>query len=938
MASARRWPFRLFGRRKEPPVLDLAAALREEISTILHPGDETGPRGAWPDEKDGPKPRGADREVTVEERGALADRIVEAIDRGAAESAVTQPEDMEAPPRSPPGPPGGGAGMAPTGAEGAPLYALCLSGGGIRSAAVCLGVVQALARARVLERFHYLSTVSGGGYTGSLIWRLIREVGGVRSAQAALADPDGTPGLNWLLRLRENTSYLAPRLGLASLDVWAAVVLYVRNTLVNWVLFLPGLLGAAALPQVFLLVIERRDLHRWLVLGIAAVGLAVAVGQACRWVPVHRKPPARPSITAGKVIGWITLPLVLLWTFLVTAWFETDDPRAFAAPAVAFVASILAYLVAWLWPDSKFQGRQLFLKNLPGWALATAAGALVLWVGIRLAQHFWAPSIVLVIFGPAWVVASHLVHSSLYATLRIETEVSWQDREWIARLSATEVLAALLWTVLSAICLLLPHYLYGLYGVRGYWTKTIAAVTAALSGPVAAALGGSAKTGFDMAVSETTIKSMLPEIATTAATALFLLVLLTGAASVDWVAGQAWWPDCFAYSYWPDWQVIPQGPCAPGLYRTLLAAIALIGVSWGLGRLININRFSLHELYRNRLVRAFLGAVRPDALRMPDGFTLFAEKDAIPLHCIWPAFPNRGDQTELRLFPVVNTALNLVAGTRTAWTERKAASFTMTPLHCGSAVIAHAGAFVRTPGYGGTPFSWPRHAPRTGLSLGTAMTISGAAVSPNGGYHSSPTTSFIMTMFNARLGAWMPNPRVASTRDMERSRPPNAFRALLAEMFGQTDDSAEAIYLSDGGHFENLGLYEMLRRRCAVIVAVDAGCDPNYQYFDLGGAIRKARIDLNIEVSFPSGGGPVKGEAPTTPSLAATIQYPAVAGQPASTGVLIYVKVYRPDDAPADIIAYAASHDTFPHESTSNQFFTESQFESYRRLGEVLAA
>jgi hypothetical protein len=376
----------------------------------------------------------------------------------------------------------------------------------------------------------------------------------------------------------------------------------------------------------------------------------------------------------------------------------------------------------------------------------------------------------------------------------------------------------------------------------------------------------------------------------------------------------------------------------------LTIAAALAGLSLGLGRyVININRFSLHELYRNRLVRAFLGSARVWRTRNADGFAHFDEFDSMCLSEALPYYPTRAKPESLRLFPVINTALNLVSGTRTAWTERKAASFTMTPLHCGSAVLSHnnghsyEGAYVATNIYGGSPLTFPRGFVFPGIQLGTAMTISGAAVSPNAGYHSSGTTSFIMALFNARLGAWLPNPATASRENMVKSRPPNGFLALVAEMLGQTNDTNPAVYLSDGGHFDNLGVYEMLRRRCRLIVVFDAGCDPKSAYYDLGDALRKARIDLGVEVMFASGVGPVTGKAPTGTYFKAEIHYPAGAGVAASRGVLLYLKSHLPDSAPADVLAYKASHEEFPNESTSNQFFTESQFESYRRLGEHLA-
>ena len=105
-----------------------------------------------------------------------------------------------------------------------------------------------------------------------------------------------------------------------------------------------------------------------------------------------------------------------------------------------------------------------------------------------------------------------------------------------------------------------------------------------------------------------------------------------------------------------------------------------------------------------------------------------------------------------------------------------------------------------------------------------------------------------MTLFNVRLGIWLPNPSKATADELRLARPRNSLMALIDEMLGETTDDSQAIYLSDGGHFENLGLYEMFRRRCSSILVVDAGADEACSLFDLGNAIRKSEIDLGISV------------------------------------------------------------------------------------------
>ena len=185
-------------------------------------------------------------------------------------------------------------------------------------------------------------------------------------------------------------------------------------------------------------------------------------------------------------------------------------------------------------------------------------------------------------------------------------------------------------------------------------------------------------------------------------------------------------------------------------------------------------------------------------------------------------------------FHVVNAALNLVKGQQLAWQERKAESFTISRLHSGSWHLGYR----------------PSQKYGDGISLGTALTISGAAANPNMGYHSSPIVGFLMTLFNVRLGWWLGNPGSPGARTWKRGGPRYAVGPLFSEAIGNTTDCYQYVNLSDGGHFENLGLYEMVLRRCKFILVVDAGQDFDYVFEDLGNAIRKIRIDLGIPIEI----------------------------------------------------------------------------------------
>jgi hypothetical protein len=429
--------------------------------------------------------------------------------------------------------------------------------------------------------------------------------------------------------------------------------------------------------------------------------------------------------------------------------------------------------------------------------------------------------------------------------------------------------------------------------------------------------------------------------------------------------------------------------------------------AWFASLFIGANQFSIHSLYRNRLIRAYLGASRFS--RTPNKFSGFDPNDNLPMYRLkpetfwatsftddigklgdllkndvqlkkyirpptWAALEeakknpgpvtcmNAGDllsfdlngaleklapkpspfvpptilnrrEIEKRYGPyirpmdahrrpmhVVNMTLNLVAGENLAWQERKGHTFTATPQHTGS---FHLG-YRDTSRYGGPQ----------GVSLGTAVAISGAAASPNQGYNSSPALAILLTLFNVRLGWWWGNPK---GDNWEARNPTNSLKTLLDEAFGLTGDEYPYIYLSDGGHFDNLGLYEMVLRRCRYMVLSDAGQDQKFAFDDLGAAIRKIRIDFGIRVEIEN-----MALLPRPEPFSPDVRYCAVAkirysdvDPGAPDGWIVYIKpAFYGKKEPKDIYNYAMSNPAFPHQSTGDQWFSESQFESYRALGD----
>jgi hypothetical protein len=227
------------------------------------------------------------------------------------------------------------------------------------------------------------------------------------------------------------------------------------------------------------------------------------------------------------------------------------------------------------------------------------------------------------------------------------------------------------------------------------------------------------------------------------------------------------------------------------------------------------------------------------------------------------------------------------------------------------------------------------------------MAISGAAANPNMGYHTSGPLAFLLTVFNVRLGWWVGNPRWDGPA--QRPGPMFALRYLLDELAAQTTDRSKFLNLSDGGHFDNLGLYELVRRRCRFILIGDGEQDPELTFGSLAGAIRKCRTDFGVEIDLDLHAIEETSGLSKAHCAVGTITYPeqdptgvvpsfAMRNPDGrAMGLLVYFKASLTGDEPEDIREYRSRFGEFPHQSTGDQFFTESQFESYRHLGLHLA-
>jgi len=813
--------------------------------------------------------------------------------------------------------------------------ALCISGGGIRSATFGLGVLQGLARCGLLGKFHYLSTVSGGGYIGSWLTAWIhRADGGITSVMKQLASERVDAGLNpepvEIQNLRSYSNYLSPRLGLLSADSWTLVGTYLRNLFLNWCVIIPLLGAALTLPWIYTATLMTHpppysDVPLWAgvvcyVISVAYMGLNLPCGRNVRWAQ-------------KRFLIFCLVPLFLGSVLITTewAWFTYYGRELPAWPLFGFgqaytwvpflYLGIVLHLCSWLGSLLPAHGFRFF--EFLAVIVTGAIGGAILWLGAT--ELFPQPVAKMELYtclGVPFLIALFFLAIMAFAGISSRwTDDS--DREWWGRATGWLIAVSVGWMAISSLVIFGPLLL----------SISVSAIYTLVTGGVAATLTVLAGRSISMPanINQGEQPGLLGRIfskAAVVAAVIFVVVLLivitqTETWAMQYLGGALDFPwNLDNPSHFLGRSVTYLNVILFTPWRFVVTGALILTLSGlAMAALVDTNKFSLHAVYRDRLIRAYLGA--SNKRRNPNPFTGFDENDNIQMRELWT------DKFGKRLLPVLNVALNLVGGSKLAWQERKAESFTVSPLHCGSYEVGYR----MTDGPAGR-----RYAGTEGISLGGAVTVSGAAASPNMGYHSSPLVTFILTLLNVRLGAWLGNPGPAGDSTYNLAHPTFSVLPMIAEAFGLTKDTSPYVYLSDGGHFENLGLYEMVLRRCHYIVVSDAGADPHCSFADLGDAVRKIRIDFGISIEFDEINIFARSDddmhnQKRCRCAIGRICYSAVDGATAPDGVLIYIKPACYGDEPRDIYEYFRTSKTFPHESTKDQFFSESQFEGYRMLG-----
>jgi hypothetical protein len=876
-----------------------------------------------------------------------------------------------------------------------------LSGGGIRSATFCLGLFQALAEVKLLRKVDFVSTVSGGGYFGSFLGRLftrewVSSIDDVESAIRGKSLPTtAAENRGWANRmfrwLRDNGRYLAPR-GSGDLILLGAILL--RNWIAVQVVMITSVLAAFVTLQL---------VRPWLdaMLRLNRDGSSVGAFLIC-------------TLPGGDS--------VLLWS-----------------PWLVWLAPILALVVAptvwayWLVTRRASDGAK-GISPLAGVAVAFLAGIAGAAAYRDTPWRFWPCALVGVsaLLTIGWWLLSQVIAPNSERLSPIETGNFARTTlsKWLKNgLLACGVVLG--WSLIDTV----GGTLYVAQGA-GALTRWASAVFGVLAG-----LGAFGRTGLVLLTSSRGRQrpgvpaSVMTWSAAVVIVSVWLITInaLSHAVASGFVAVDGT-PTGFAAA--PTTTILgvdrvdvarsgdgfvvsaakaAEPPCvAPAITRRIdpfgvqIFAV-LLGFTLLFGRTITFaNMSSLHAFYWSRLTRTFLGASNPTRLKTGDT----AVKDTVSGddcegtgYWNWPrlhataATSTAGPWAQGGPLHIINTTVNetMDARTKVQNQDRKGTGLALGPCGLSLGIRHHLltdsdGCPTIYPADGYRVFKSARENGRTPepLTVGRWMSISGAAFSAAAGANTTVPIAILAGMLNVRLGYWWDSGTPPPARPLQfgakQWSPWVTFEAmlpvqsaLLSEMLARTRGTAGQLWnLSDGGHFENMGGYELIRRRLPLIVIVDAEADPDYEFQGLSDLVRKARLDFNAEIKFLTArqlGGRIDAHTPVLPesvrqyfgdlgslrrgrwtdepvpgpngaakqfaievdrsrvsqahAALATIAY----GENGTRSWLVYVKATLTGDEPEDVCHYHRAHPAFPQETTNDQFFDEAQWESYRRLG-----
>ena len=893
-----------------------------------------------------------------------------------------------------------------------------LSGGGIRSATFCLGVFQALAKLKLLGEIDYVSSVSGGGYFAGLFGRIFTrdDVDSVEDVEAILSpdragqvlDPGPVRWKDGLFRwIRENGRYLAPKgggdllLGLAVMlrnwvSLQAVMMVFVLEVLLLSQLLRALFEEAGWLPKLSSMATGWFLWSPYILLAGAVVVVAAFPLGSAYWLIPQTGPEEGPG--AGRQgLRWppfavLFFVITVALTYLVSSWL---------CPQCSWSASRGAHRIAWL-------------------ALVVCGMALVFWYAAVVQSAgpegaFRSPRDIQVKLyrdAQARNLTSATLRTSLAITFAIAAVALIDSAAQTAYvLTLCDKFHPYKWMVplFTPVAAIAPFAKWIVSMISGDGKgkrfspplKLLASVGAALV--IVPALIGMDAISYWVAFGDR-LPANVPAVLVDQTPA----ALSPGSLTID--------PAGISFKCGPPPAVDSGQDCKqtasskvsqprPGrLWRLVLALIGatilslLFGITWPF-----INRSSLATIYTDRLTRAYLGASNPSRYEVESGaVSEVMQGDDITQSEYWNA---AGADLYKKGAPIhlVNVTINetLDPASQLQQQDRKGIGMAQGPAGV-SAGIRHHVVFqksnnaedqyrnVRTfPSDKNTyrMFDYNGNYEGQRLTVGKWIGISGAAVATGLGSLTNIGASLLTGFFNVRLGYWWnsgvdrkvlrtkPKPTQEIGRQLNRLFPVQTY--LLDELLARFHGSArQHWYLTDGGHFENLGAYELIRRRLRLIVVIDAAADHDYVFEDLANLIRKARLDFGAEIRFleanelttfisspaqkyfgtleqlrrgvwskepvndPTSAGRRLSVAADEDRLSlgrAALAYVTYDGKPEPESLLLLVKPTLTGDEPADVLRYHGANPSFPHQTTAEQFFDEAQWESYRKLGEHIA-
>lgn len=815
-----------------------------------------------------------------------------------------------------------------------PRSGLALSGGGIRAAAFGLGVIRAL---HARGRFHgldYLSTVSGGGFVGAF-------VGWVRRLAGQVADSghDVLPQ-SALQFIREHANYLEPGGAAANPDRAAPTGLILIAFTLGRTLLSLGVYGALLIGLFYVLhvgdalvdllkplLLNLTRFHgwnRWVgVLDFATVAALVVLGLAGlrqigsvlgdflakirRAAVPQRGEPTPRSAWRGAL--WLLLGLVsgALGMLAVATVASGQTGRVPATIAAILLGALVTWALRncraeWQAParDADLRGAWLLLPVLAAVLVAVAVTAgLLLFLALSSGKPVGLPAapspahiMIVGVLAATWLL--WLVPRAVRGALRIVRALRNPrdpQAEYLRSLRFQRRSGVLLtWTAAWLVLASVPwsaRLLHALSDSRVLHLYVLAAMILALAFWLAS-------------------RAAVPSGGGRRAPAAGLR---------PWMFRGA----CAALLY--GFLLLMHGLTA-GILDTRVpeAALWIPGLGLLLGWLAELNSDGPGQIYRNRLAEAFLPD--PRAIRENRWYPAVLAAQHRLSESRAPEDPGP--------YHLLNASVATTGSPHARLRQRGADNFVLSAMYCGSDATGWADTTRWLQGR---------------LTLRDAVGISAGAVEPGAGFYGrggarDPLVGATLALLNLQLGYWADNPNPTCCPRTARLRPNLIRPGLLHGMFGAGGaETDRTVCLSDGSGFENLGLYELLRRRLDLIVVADSSADPDYGFAALAMALERARQDLDTDVVFEPGALFPRTDRSEEPASARTRGFAIgqIRYSRSRTGVLLYVKPALIDGLDATVRSFAAGRPDFPQESTEDQDFDEYHFVAYERLGYQIA-